>query len=234
MLVLVTGSLVAATDAAATTINFSSLAVAGSSNTPHNLGTSITVDGFTFSHDAGGCTICLAVWETDSVYHPTGGAETTSLFEYLAFSITTITKDGGGTFELNGIDLAQWGPFDSGGPFPPSFPPTFDVLFTGTKSDSTTVTQTFTVTNNQTVLGKPFLQSFVFSGFVDLQSVSMKQGVYIDSAPPGPGTAFQFNNLVVNASLDNPPASVPEPASLLLLSTGLIGAGVRRYRQHSK
>ena len=227
-------SLAVADNVQAATINFSSLAVAGNSNNPQNLGTSVTVGGFTFSHDNSACSVCLAVWQTDSVYHPTGGPETTSLLEYMAFATTTITKAGGGTFELNGIDLAQWGPFDVGFPFPPSFPATFDVVFTGTKSDSTTVTQTFTVANNQAVLGKPFLQSFVFSGFVDLQKVTMVQGVYVDSAPPGPGTAFQFNNLIVDASINNPPGPVPEPSSLLLLGMGALVAIARRRRQPRK
>jgi hypothetical protein len=56
-------------------------------------------------------------------------------------------------------------------------------------------------------------------------------------APPGAtlvseGTPFTFNNTNITASaVSDVEATVPEPASLVLMGTGLLGAGVRRFRR---
>lgn len=90
--------------------------------------------------------------------------------------------------------------------------PSFTVLFTGVREDATTVTQLLTVQNLYTGTGQPLLQTSVFSGFANLTSVSMTQGVLTE------GTSYQFTNLVVNAQ------SVPDTASTIgLLGIGLAG-----------
>lgn len=86
----------------------------------------------------------------------------------------------------------------------------------GTKSDLTTVTQTVQVTRNA---GSPVLQSFVLTGFDDVTKVTMVQGVY------GGGTAFQFNNLIVDPEV----TSVPDGGSTLSLLS-VAGACLIAYR----
>jgi len=202
-------ALVAAPSVArASTINFAGLTGSGTPNSAFGgleyFGSSLTYQGFTFtsSYPIG---FGLTIWETASPNHPTGGSATTSLLEYVATSTTTIARANAAPFELNAIDLANWGAFQS-------FPATFSVTFTGTKSNLSTVTQTFVV-NNGPSGNSPTLQNFVFNNtFTDLVSVQMTQGTY------AAGTAFQFNNLVVDSSASTP---VPEPGTLLLMAGGL-------------
>ena len=196
----------------ATTINFESLQ---SSGTPvpgfsfRNIG-SFSFAGFDFSST--GPTYGLSVWEALDVSHPQGGAPATSLFEYQALSVTTISRSGEGTFTLTGIDFTQWG----ANMLPCGV--TFDVTIVGTKSDSSTITQTVQVAGNA---GSPQLQSFTLTGFDGLTNVTMKQGDFLQ------GTAFQFNNLIVDDG-----ESVPDSGSTLsLLSVaGICLAACRRFR----
>lgn len=165
--------------AAAATVSFADLSVAGTGAV--SFGATVIHDGFIFSSNQVLGPPGLSIWKNDDPGHPAGDAPATSLFEYTAGSTTTIARADGGTFGLNAIDLASWGAGL------PSFPPTFTVKFVGVRSDTTTVEQTFTVTN---FVGAPQLQTFSFTNFSDLVSVRMIQGTY------QAGTAFQFNNLV--------------------------------------
>ena len=193
--------------AAASTVNFAALLGGGSPlisccGALRSYGTSLDFGGLTFT-TTNSSSYGLSVWETSEANHPVGGAPTTSLFEYAALFEITITKQGGGTFDLFGIDLANWGKVQIG------FPPTFNVTFVGTRPDTTTVTQTLTV-NNAPTDASPVLQSFSLVNFTGLPNVNVTQEIY------GAGTAFQFNNLVLD-QLPNPSATLPEPGSICLL-----------------
>ena len=184
----------------ATTINFSSLSQAGSSFA--SVGGSITQQGFTFtSADS-----ALYVWQASSLNLPNLTPADTSLFEYFVFSTTTLT-DGGSAFTLRSIDLA---PLLTGGSA------TFSVTFLGTHPDTSTVSQTFTVSDST----PPALQTFNFSNFTNLVSVSFTQGTNIGFFGTQ-DTAYQYDNVVVSGS------SVPEPGTFVMLGSGLIAlAGV--------
>ena len=183
--------------AGATTINFSSLSQAGSSFA--SVGGSITQQGFTFTS----ASAAFYVWQASSPNLPSLAPANTSLFEYYAFSTTTLT-DGGNPFTLSSIDLAALLTGGSG---------TFTVTFTGTHPDATTVSQTFTVNDTS----PPSLQTFSFSGFTNLVSVSYAQGTN-SGFFQNQVSAYQFDNVVVTTS------SVPEPGSLALLGSGVLAA----------
>jgi PEP-CTERM motif len=205
--------------ASGSTIDFSSLSgtgtlVSGPFGDFLQQGGSVVVDGFTFTSSFAAGTFGLAIWTASDPSHPAGGAAATGLFEYNAAQTTTISKNGGGAFELSGIDLTEWGANMPGGPG------TFDVTFIGTKSNLIdTVSQTFHVARNA---GSPVFQSFLFSGFSDVNNVKVVQGTF------NGGDAFQFNNLVIAG--DDAPVGVPEPASLLLMSSGTLSLLAWRRR----
>lgn len=165
--------------AGAATVSFADLAVPGTGAV--NFGANVVHDGFTISSDLQSGPKGLSVWKSDDANHPAGGPATTSLFEYESGNTTTIARADGGIFGLNAIDLANWGVGLAG------FPATFPVKFVGKKADMTTVEQTFMVAN---FVGAPQLQTFTFTDFSNLLSVTMTQATYTS------GTAFQFNNLV--------------------------------------
>lgn len=187
--------------ASAVTVNFASLSTPGNGATL--LGPVVTVDGFRFES-----TSELAAWQAGSDFLPVGGVPSTSLLDYYAAATTTITTVGGDPFAVASIDLAPWGPAQSG---------TMQVTFSGLKSDSSIIQQTFTVQNSGGA--RPVLQTFQFAAsFTNLVSLSATQGAYVSSA------AFQFNNLVT--------APVPEPGTFAAMTAGLaLLGGLARRRQ---
>lgn len=181
----------------ADTISFSSLSQTGTGSTSE--GNTYTQQGFTFADQLNGDGDGLSIWQASSPSLPSLNTADTSLFEFYAGSTTRLTDAGNAAFTLDSIDLAQYYNLETAG--------TFNVTFTGTFADSSTVSQTFTVDR---FAGTPLLQTFAFSGFDNVVRVDFTQGVAVS------GNAYQFDNLVVA-----PSSAVPEPSSLAMCCGGL-------------
>jgi hypothetical protein len=188
------------TCANATLISFSALSQPGSGSTSE--GNSYSQQGFIFADQLNGFGNGLSVWQASSPNLPGLATANTSLFEFFGNSTTLLTENGNVAFELDSIGLAQYNDLQSAG--------TFNVLFTGTHPDLSTVTQTVTVNR---FVGTPQLQTFSLTGFTNVKSVSFTQGV------AGSGTAYQFDNLAI---------TVPEPGAFLLGAISLAAMCVSR------
>lgn len=186
-----------------TDINFGSLSQAGS--TYASVGSTYTQQGFTFTSGS------LYVWEASSPSLPGLSSADTSLFEFFAGGSTSMAAAGNAPFTLKSIDLA---PLIAGGSS------VFTVTFTGTFADSSTVSQTFTVNDTDT------LQTFDFSGFTNIVKLSFTQGTN-SGFFVSQDTAYQFDNV----DIASPASGVPEPGSLALVAigiAGLVGFSLRR------
>jgi hypothetical protein len=121
-------------------------------------------------------------------------------------NIIELTRIDGDPFDLLSIDLARDFLFD----------PAPTVIFTGSLVGGGTVSQTFTVT---TPPGVAALQTFAFTGFTDLLSVSWGQ-------PPVANGRHQFADVTLDVA-----ATVPTPATLLLLVSAVFAIGAARARR---
>jgi hypothetical protein len=194
--------------ASAVVMDFETLAFPGFSNqSPQSISatpTTYSEDGFTLITTGVNAGFGFARYGTNSSRFP----GSTALLNNTVARDTVLTKNGGGPFSIAAISLATTNALVSG---------SFDVLFTGTKSDNSTVDQTFSIDNTTYAL-----ETFLFSSaFTDLVSLRWTQG----------SPSHQFDNLVLDEAIN----AVPAPAGLPLFLAGLLGVGItmRRAKRRS-
>ena len=123
---------------------------------------------------------------------------------------TTFSKVGGGSFTLNSIDLSELS-------YAPSYSGSITVDIIGQLAGGGTVSYA-------AILDLMFgFETFNFGNlFSEVTSVYLKQDTYL---------FFQFDNVTINESS----SPVPEPISMLLFGTGIVGIGGyirKRFKQN--
>ena len=179
-----------AVQASAAVLTFESLASADGN---FSIGTTYVEQGFQVD-DLTPTAYGFAAWGTSSPFF----SGSTALMNNNDSGITKLSQVGGGAFNLNAVDLTVMYPGLTGDG-------QVAVTFTGTRADSSTVSQTFNVND-----GAP--QTFTFNGFTNVTAVT-----WSDNA-----TYHQFDNVNV--------AAVPEPETyaMFLAGLGLMGVVARR------
>jgi hypothetical protein len=191
--------ILAVAPAQAAVMNFESLAL--NDNAVHNAGSTYTESGFTLSYSG---SVGLLYYGTQ--YRSYQGS--TALFPYSVNNLISLTKVGGGAFDLASIDLTD---FTGGNGTQNTI-----FNFTGTRADNSTVNQSVTVDD---LSG---FQTFNFSGFNNLAKVEWRSN-------SGGGSTPQFDNINVSAAGTT---SVPEPFTII--GTVIGGTAAVRMRKNLK
>src|SRR5207253_3173865 len=181
--------------------------IACATGNSNDVGSTYTESGFTlFTPDAFG----FATWCADEALFG-GSYAGPGMFINTTNGTASLTKNGGGPFSINGIELAHL----YGGQFGAQ-----SFTFIGNVFGGGTVSQTFTIGPQ---VAHPTFAPFLFDAtWTNLASVDFAQQV---------STYYQFTNILLNGTA----TTVPEPVSIALLGTGLVGVygAVRRHRKHS-
>jgi hypothetical protein len=161
----------AATQAAATTITFESLAQAGTSS--RDIPGPYIESGYQFVNNVS--TFDFGTWQTGNANYP----GSTALFNNRQAGVTTLTQVGGGDFSMVSLDLMAFATNSA----------SQTVTFTGTLANNSTVTQSFTVPASGSSITETL---FVFTtpGFTDVKSVAFGPQNLPD---------YQFDNVTVQA-----------------------------------